>query len=115
MAATGVVLGLLAGSRRRLSNALPYLVVLAIVLGTGWQFYANPPVFLYNVLIGYFPGNLYDEDITLGAPLVWSRLYQLATVREHESLCGFWCRWRYAVDEMAEDDGFATAGCEGEA
>jgi len=42
-------------------------------------------------------------------------LYQLTTVREHESLRCFWCWWRYAVDQMAEDDRFATAGCEGEA
>ena len=43
-------------------------------------------------------------------------LYELAAVREDESLSCFWCCWWwYAVDEMAEDDGFATAGCEGEA
>jgi hypothetical protein len=41
--------------------------------------------------------------------------YQLATVREHESLRRFWCRWWYAVDQMAENDGFATACREGEA
>ena len=42
-------------------------------------------------------------------------LYQLPAVCEHESLRRFWPRWRYAVDEMAEDDGFATAGREGKA
>jgi hypothetical protein len=42
-------------------------------------------------------------------------LYQFPTMREDESLRCFWCWWWYAVDEMAEDDGFATAGCEGEA
>jgi hypothetical protein len=41
--------------------------------------------------------------------------YELPTVREHESLGCFWGWWRYAVDEMAEDDSFATAGREGEA
>lgn len=42
-------------------------------------------------------------------------LYELATVRKHKSLRCFWYwRW-YAVDEMAEDNGFATAGCEREA
>ncbi|HKE17112.1 MAG TPA: hypothetical protein VKB80_19695 [Kofleriaceae bacterium] len=77
-AAVGVLCGLAAGRRRVLSNALPYLVLVAVVLHSLWRFYAAPPVFNYNPLAGYFPGNLYDEEIRLGAPLVWSRLYQLA-------------------------------------
>lgn len=44
-----------------------------------------------------------------------SLLYKLATVREDKGLSCFWRWWRYAIDEMAEDDGFATTGCEGEA
>jgi hypothetical protein len=80
MAAVGVVLGLVAGPRRALSNALPYLAVVALVVGVGLRFYFQPPVFFYDVLVGYFPGNLYDEDIALGAPLAWSRLYQIGWV-----------------------------------
>jgi hypothetical protein len=44
------------------------------------RFYREPPVFIYNALIGYFPGNMYDENIQLGMPLVWSRLEQLCAV-----------------------------------
>ncbi|MEO8549553.1 MAG: hypothetical protein ABI678_06255 [Kofleriaceae bacterium] len=54
------------------------IVVLAVA---GFlRFYREPPVFIYNALIGYFPGNMYDENIRLGMPLVWSRLEQLCAV-----------------------------------
>jgi hypothetical protein len=39
-----------------------------------WRFYSAPPAFVYSALIGYYPGNLYDENVQLGATLVWSRL-----------------------------------------
>jgi len=81
-----------------LAGALGHL--LAIVLGRGrWaaiacvvgpiallvaaglaRFYGEPPVFVYNALIGFFPGNMYDENIVLGSALIWSRLEQLAWV-----------------------------------
>src|SRR5690606_16807889 len=80
MAATGVGLGLVAGPRRGLSNALPYLTAALIALGVGLRFYGEPPVFFHSILVGYYPGNLYDEDIRLGLALVWSRLFQLACV-----------------------------------
>ena len=41
-------------------------------------------------------------------------LHELATVREDESLCRIACWSWYAFDEMAEDDGRAAAGGEGE-
>jgi tetratricopeptide (TPR) repeat protein len=54
---------------------------LVLLAGSGlYRFYAAPPVFTYNPVIGYFPGNLYDENVQLGMPLVWSRLEQLAWV-----------------------------------
>jgi hypothetical protein len=76
----GVLCGLVAGRRRVLSNALPYVVVVGLMLHSLWRFYAAPPVFNYNPLAGYFPGNLYDEEIRLGAPLAWARLHQFALV-----------------------------------
>ena len=32
-----------------------------------YRFYAAPPVFTYNAILGYFPGNLYDENVQLGS------------------------------------------------
>jgi hypothetical protein len=54
-------------------------IVVLVALGF-WRFYREPPVFIYNALIGFFPGNMYDENIHLGMTLVWSRLEQLAAV-----------------------------------
>src|SRR5213075_1325948 len=45
-----------------------------------WRFYAAPAVFTYNAILGYFPGNLYDEHVKLTAALAWSRLEQLLWV-----------------------------------
>jgi hypothetical protein len=76
----GAFLGLTVGRVRYLRGAAPWLVV-ALFTATGlWRFYSEPPVFSYNALIGFFPGNLYDEDIRLDGALYWSRLEQLATV-----------------------------------
>ncbi|CAN5499988.1 hypothetical protein BH11MYX1_BH11MYX1_48650 [soil metagenome] len=86
-AALGHVITVVVGSRSTkhwyphrstwLAVVLP-IVVLAVA--GFWRFYREPPVFIYNPLIGYFPGNMYDENIKLGMPLVWSRLEQLAAV-----------------------------------
>lgn len=76
--ALGVVCGLAVPARRRvLANALPHALVLAWLLTSVWRFYTEPPVFAYNAFGGYFPGNLYDENISLGAPLYWSRALQV--------------------------------------
>lgn len=44
------------------------------------RFYGEPPVFTYSPILGYFPGNLYDEHVELGAPLYWARLEQALVV-----------------------------------
>lgn len=54
--------------------------VVVLVIAGAWQFYSEPPVFIYNPLIGYFPGNMYDEDIAIGMPVAWSRLEAVAVV-----------------------------------
>lgn len=79
-AGLGVACGLLVRRRRRLAIALPYLMIAASAMYSLARFYAAPPVFSYNLFAGYFPGNLYDEAIALGAPLYWARLYQFALV-----------------------------------
>ena len=79
-AGSGVALALLVGRRRGLGVAAPWLAALALLALALWRFYGAPPVFSYSPLVGFFPGNLYDEDIRLAGPLYWARLEQLATV-----------------------------------
>jgi tetratricopeptide (TPR) repeat protein len=78
--ALGLVLGCAAGARRRLSLALPWIAVVVLVLHSLWRFYAAPPVFSYNPLIGFFPGSLYDENIQFNGPFRWARLTHISAV-----------------------------------
>ena len=77
--AFGHAFGVLAGPRRYgpaiAITAIPYVALLAAAL---LRFYFAPPVFSYSPIAGYFPGNLYDENVQLTAPLAWARLEQLA-------------------------------------
>jgi hypothetical protein len=77
-AVSGAAFTLVVGRRRWLTPMVPYLALL-VVAGLGvLRFWQSPPVFTYNPIVGYFPGNLYDEDIRLEMPLLWARLEQLA-------------------------------------
>jgi hypothetical protein len=73
----GILIWILKPHRSTLMALTPLLVISA---GSLYRFYAAPPVFTYNAILGYFPGNLYDENVQLGMPLLWSRLEQLAWV-----------------------------------
>lgn len=79
-AAAGGAIGLLAGPRPVLGTLAPIGVALLLVAAGVARFYSAPPVFSYNALVGYFPGNLYDEQIELGAALGWARLEAAAWI-----------------------------------
>ncbi|MFN0252613.1 MAG: hypothetical protein ACKV2T_37400 [Kofleriaceae bacterium] len=57
---------------------MPFSPAIVVAVFALWRFYGAPPVFTYNAILGYFPGNLYDENIQVGMTLVWSRLEQVA-------------------------------------
>jgi hypothetical protein len=78
--ATGHALGVVVGPRRIVGAAVAQIPTVAVVLGALYRFYSAPPVFTYNAILGYFPGNLYDENIQLHAALAWSRLADLCWV-----------------------------------
>ncbi len=73
----GIACGFAAGERKVLRWLAPYLALIALAAHGVWRFCAAPPVFSYNPLCGYFPGNLYDDHIVLAAPFYWARVYQL--------------------------------------
>lgn len=84
-ATVGVVSALLVAPRRSSLRslrglALGYAVLLGSALVGFWRFLASPAIFSYNAFIGYFPGALYDEDVTIRAPFFGSRLEDLLAV-----------------------------------
>lgn len=79
-AASGALLTVWVGPRRFLAPLVPWLALLGLIALGLHRFFTAPPVFTYSPLVGYFPGNLYDEDVRLQAPLAWARLEQLAIV-----------------------------------
>ena len=95
----GHAIGIVVGPRRYLGAALAQLPLLVVAAMALWRFYAAPAVFTYNAVLGYFPGNLYDENVQLGAALAWSRLEQLLVVDGAVAIVGLWLdvpRWRVA-------------------
>jgi hypothetical protein len=87
--AVGHALGVACGPRRFVGAAVAQLPLGFVVLAALWRFYSEPPVFSYNAILGYFPGNLYDENIQLTWPLVWSRLEDLGWVAALVAVVGF--------------------------
>jgi hypothetical protein len=87
--AVGHALGVVCGPRRLVGAAVAQLPLVFVVLAALWRFYSEPPVFSYNAILGYFPGNLYDENIQLRWPLVWSRLEELGWVAALVAVVGF--------------------------
>ncbi len=78
--ALGHAIGVITGPRRFGPAWLAQVPALIVAIAALWRFHASPPVYTYNALLGYFPGNMYDEHVTLQLPLLWSRLEQLAWV-----------------------------------
>jgi hypothetical protein len=72
----GVVSGVVLARRPRLAIAAAWLFVVASIVVGVLRFYAAPPIFGYDPFAGFFPGTLYDEQLSLGSAFAWSRLYQ---------------------------------------
>jgi len=79
-AAAGLVVGLAVGPRPAVGTVAWALLWLAVAAAGLWRFYSAPPVFSYDPIVGYFPGNLYDAGVSLGAALYWARLEQVLVV-----------------------------------
>lgn len=101
-AGMGVAIGLAVGPRPILGTLAPLAAALAVIAAAVARGYSAPPVFSYSPLWGYFPGNLYDEQIELSAALGWARLETLAWVLGALSLAAAGLdrqagRWRLAA------------------
>jgi len=63
---------------RRLTAAFLYLAfLLGSLVATFWPVFFGPQLYAYNHFLGYVPGPLYDEALSIGWPLWWFRLETL--------------------------------------
>ncbi len=53
------------------------LVFFCLLLIPIIEFYFNPQIYFYNTVFGYFPGTIYDEDISVDWTLIKFRIYNL--------------------------------------
>ncbi len=71
-------LGLLTGFVvKRRGFLLGALILLAIIFYSLWKLYSGLSLFLYNPVIGFFPGPLYDESVPVTQTLV---IYRAITI-----------------------------------
>src|SRR4051812_31651464 len=64
--------------RRKLTASFLYLgFLLASLVATFWPGLFGPQLYAYNHFLGYVPGPLYDEALSIGWPLYWFRLETL--------------------------------------
>lgn len=54
------------------------IVFLFILLFPLVEFYFNPQVYFYNLIVGYFPGTIYDEDLAVNELLLSYRIFQIS-------------------------------------
>jgi len=55
------------------------VVVASLALGL-LRMYFDPPVYAYDPFLGYFPGALYDEEVTVPSALLWFRAMNGAVI-----------------------------------
>lgn len=72
---TGYCISIILTRFRILTFIIIFLVILILPL---IEFYFNPQVYFYNLIIGYFPGTIYDEDLTVDRLLLSYRIIQFA-------------------------------------
>jgi tetratricopeptide (TPR) repeat protein len=65
-----------------ISRKLSYLIFIVIILFFPFvsfvEFYFNPQIYFYNPLIGFTPGTIYDEDLSVELPLILYRLINIS-------------------------------------
>ena len=62
---------------KRFRRLIFFLIIAIILLIALAEFYFNPQVYFYNPVIGYLPGTIYDEALTVDLKLVVYRFLNL--------------------------------------
>lgn len=75
----GYVSGLFIAALSRKFNYLLFIFCSVFILLIPLiEFYFNPQIYFYNLIIGYFPGTIYDEDLAVNSFLILFRLIHFA-------------------------------------
>ncbi len=61
----------------RFQKSIFLIIFLLLCFGPIAEIYSNPQVYFYNPIIGFFPGNIYDEDIPVDSLLIFYRLFNI--------------------------------------
>ncbi|MCY3770712.1 MAG: tetratricopeptide repeat protein [Gemmatimonadetes bacterium] len=78
---TAVALVCVLAVERRLRASLLFLGVMFVSIGISlYRLATQPPVFVYNPIIGYFPGPIYDEVVVITTTLLTARAIVLVSV-----------------------------------
>ena len=68
-------------TKRKLHATLLFLAVMSVSIGISvYRLATQPPVFVYNPIIGYFPGPIYDEVVVITSTLLAARGIVLVSV-----------------------------------
>jgi len=62
---------------KRFRRIIFFLIIIIILLISLGEFYFNPQIYFYNSILGYLPGTIYDEALTVDLKLVIYRFLNL--------------------------------------
>ena len=75
----GVITGNLCfGISKKFPAVLFVFIFIIIILSSLIEFFLNPQIYFYNPIFGFYPGTIYDEDLTVDRILVAYRLFNIA-------------------------------------
>jgi hypothetical protein len=61
----------------RFQVVLVFILYIGILLIIAFEIYFNPQVYVYNPIIGFFPGTIYDEGIEVTGKLILYRIFNI--------------------------------------
>jgi len=74
--------GVLGNFCTRLSRKYSYyffiIIFIGLIISTLTELFFNPQIYFYNPIFGYFPGTIYEEDLSVGRILLAYRIFNLS-------------------------------------
>lgn len=75
----GIVTGFFTFALSRKFSLLIFLLLFFVILFIPlFEFYFNPQIYFFNPIFGYYPGTIYDEDLSVDRILIAYRIFNLA-------------------------------------